>query len=102
MDQLLKSPRVNASFTPTSEGGLRAVKEHADQAKKLHGDPFRVTADFTPHTCLRIDYVLPSENFEVVKGGVFWPVPGQPAAEAINATDHRSVWIDIRSKSENH
>src|SRR6476620_4481756 len=37
MDQLLKSPRVNAAFIPTSEGGPIVVKEHADQFVKHHG-----------------------------------------------------------------
>jgi endonuclease/exonuclease/phosphatase family metal-dependent hydrolase len=102
MDQLLNSPHVNAIFIPTSEGGPRVVKEHADQFVKHHGDPTRVTADFTPehHACLRIDYALPSREFDVVKGGIFWPLPGQPGAEAINATDHHSVWIDIRLASK--
>ncbi len=100
MDQLLKSPRVNATFTPTSEGGPLVVKQHAEQFTKHRGDPSHVTADFTPekHAALRIDYALPSRELEVVRGGVFWPIPGQPGAEAINATDHHSVWIDVRPK----
>ena len=100
MDQLLKSPRVNSTFTPTSEGGPLVVKGHADQFVKHHGDPARVTADFTPekHAALRIDYALPSQELDVVSGGVFWPNPGQPGAEAINATDHHCVWIDVRPK----
>ncbi len=102
MDQLLKNGRVNASFIPTSEGGPLVVKEHADQFAKNRGDPSRVTSDFTEehHGCLRIDYVLPAREFEVVKGGIFWPPPGQPGADAITATDHRSVWLDIRLKRE--
>jgi endonuclease/exonuclease/phosphatase family metal-dependent hydrolase len=102
MDQLLKLPNVNASFTPTSEGGPLVVRQFADQFINHHGDPSRVTADFTGehHGCLRIDYVLPSRGFEVVKGGIFWPAPGQPGADAITATDHRSVWLDIRPKHE--
>jgi endonuclease/exonuclease/phosphatase family metal-dependent hydrolase len=101
MDQLLKSPRVNASFTPTSKGGPVVVKEHADQFAKHRGDPSHVTADFTPegHACLRIDYVLPSKGFEVTKGGIFWPVPDEPGGDAITGTDHRSVWLDIRPVS---
>ena len=100
MDQLLKNPRVNSSFTPTSEGGPRVVKAHADQFTKNLGEPNRVTADFTEenHGCLRIDYVLPSREFEIMKGGIFWPMPGQPGAHAITATDHRSVWLEIRPK----
>lgn len=100
MDQLLKSPRVNGTFIPTSEGGPLVVKEHPEQFKKSHGDPSHVTADFTPekHGSLRIDYALPSAELEVAKGGIFWPKPGEPGADAIGATDHHSVWIDIRPK----
>jgi endonuclease/exonuclease/phosphatase family metal-dependent hydrolase len=100
MDQLLKNPRVNASFIPTSEGGPLVVKQHAVQFADYRGDPSRVTADFTEehHGCLRIDYVLPSQEFEILKGGIFWPAPGEPGADAMSATDHRSVWLDIRPK----
>ncbi len=100
MDQLLHNPRVNASFIPTSKGGPLVVEQHPDQFVEHHGDPTRVTADFTGehHGCLRIDYVLPSRGFEIKGGGIFWPVPGQPGADAITASDHRSVWLDIRPK----
>jgi hypothetical protein len=27
---------------------------------------------------------------------VFWPLPGQPGAEASAASDHRAVYVDIR------
>ncbi len=98
MNQLLQNPRVNASFTPTSEGGPLTVQKFPDQFANNHGDPARVTSNFTNegHGCLRIDYVLPSRGLEVVRGGIFWPKPGEPGAEAITATDHRSVWIDAR------
>lgn len=98
MDQLLKNLRINSSFTPTSQGGPLVVAQHADQFKKHRGDPSRVTADFTGehHGCLRIDYVLPSRGYELVTGGIFWPVPGRPGVDAITATDHRCVWLDLR------
>ncbi|HVT27702.1 MAG TPA: endonuclease/exonuclease/phosphatase family protein, partial [Lacipirellulaceae bacterium] len=97
MDQLLKNPRVNASFVPKSTGGPLVVKSHADQFISNHGNPTRVTADFTGehHGCLRIDYVLPSRGFEIVGGGVFWPAPGQLGADAVTASDHRMVWLEI-------
>jgi 3-phytase/alkaline phosphatase D len=100
MDQLLKSPRVNASFVPTSDGGPLIVKELPDQFTNRRGDPARFTANFTKegHGCLRIDYALPSSGLEVVDGGVFWPKPGEPGSEAVKATDHRMVWIDVRPK----
>jgi len=98
MNQLLQSPRVNVSFTPTSEGGPLTVRKFPDQFANNHGDPAHVTSNFTAegHGCLRIDYALPSRGLEVVQGGIFWPKPGDPGADAITATDHRSVWIDVR------
>lgn len=102
MDQLLKNPLVDASVTPTSKGGPLVITKHADQFTRHHGDPSHVTADFTPekHGCLRIDYVLPSRGLEVTKGSVFWPTPDQPGADAITATDHHSVFLDIKPTSE--
>ena len=47
MNQLLENPRVNATFTPTSEGGPLTVQKFPDQFTNNHGDPARVTANFT-------------------------------------------------------
>jgi hypothetical protein len=98
MDQLLKHPRVNASFTPTSAGGKLTVNQHAEQHRGHHGDPSHVTSNFTAegHGCLRIDYALPSRGLTVTDGGIFWPAPGEPGSEAVGATDHRAVWIDVQ------
>jgi endonuclease/exonuclease/phosphatase family metal-dependent hydrolase len=98
MNQLLHHRRVNESFTPTSKGGASAVARHPDQHLDHRGKPENVTADFTgeEHGCLRIDYVLPSKGLEIVGGGVFWPAHGEPGSEAITATDHRLVWLDLR------
>ena len=100
MQQLLEHPRVNASFTPQSEGGPLTVAKFPDQFTKNHGEPAHVTSNFTGegHGCLRIDYALPSRGLEVVNAGIFWPKPGDPGADAITATDHRSVWIDVKVK----
>ncbi len=96
MDQLLNHPRVNASFTPTSIGGPLTVKKFADQHVDHRGDPRHVTSNFTAegHGCLRIDYALPSRGLTIVDGGVFWPATGEPGSEAVEASDHRLVWID--------
>lgn len=98
MRQLLEHPRVDASFTPTSTGGPLTVQSHADQHVGHRGQPAHVTSNFTGegHSCLRIDYVLPSRGLAVADGGVFWPPPGQPGSEAVTASDHRLVWIDLR------
>jgi endonuclease/exonuclease/phosphatase family metal-dependent hydrolase len=99
MDQLLKHPQVNPEFTPTSAGGELTVKKYADQHRRHRGPPSHVTSNFTAggHGCLRIDYVLPSKGLTVADGGVFWPLPGEPGGEAVGATDHRAVWIDVRT-----
>jgi 3-phytase/alkaline phosphatase D len=101
MNLLLKHPRVNPAFTPTSAGGPITVKQHADQHSGHRGDPAHVTSNFTAegHGCLRIDYALPSRGLEIVAGGVFWPAPGEAGSEAVKASDHRPVWIDIRPTS---
>lgn len=100
MNLLLNHPRVNASFTPTSSGGPLTVRQHADQHTGHRGDPAHVTSNFTAegHGCLRIDYALPSRGLEFVAGEVFWPAPGEPGSEAVTASDHRPVWIDVRRK----
>jgi endonuclease/exonuclease/phosphatase family protein len=95
MDQLLKSPRVNASFTPSSEGGRKASEQGGSQSAG-RGDPAHDTSNFGEFQNLRIDYALPSKGLKVLDGGIFWPVPGEPGSEAITATDHRSVWIVVR------
>jgi hypothetical protein len=40
--------------------------------------------------------VLPSRGLGVLQAAVFWPLPGQPGAEASAASDHRAVYVDIR------
>jgi hypothetical protein len=97
MNQVLKHPGVDASFIPTSQGGPLTVNEHADQHVGHRGDPAHVTSNFTAegHGCLRTDYALPSRGLTVTDGGVFWPAPGEPGSEAVTASDHRLVWIDI-------
>jgi endonuclease/exonuclease/phosphatase family metal-dependent hydrolase len=98
MDQLLKHSRVDASFIPTSRGGPLTIKRFPDQHVGHRGDPSHVTSNFTGegHGCLRIDYTLPSRGLKVIDGSVFWPAPDEPGSEAVSASDHRSVWIDIR------
>jgi hypothetical protein len=96
VSQLLTHPRINSSFTPTSEGGKLATQRKKKPNAAGRGDPSHDTSNFGDFQNLRIDYALPSKGLAVVDGGVFWPVPGEPGTEAITATDHRLVWIDIR------
>lgn len=100
MDQLLHHARVNASVTPTGEGGKLAAEQKTDLNSVGRGDPAQDTSKFGDFKNLRIDYALPSRGLEVVNAGIFWPKPGDPGADAVTATDHRSVWIDVKPKEK--
>ena len=77
INQILRHPRVDSSFVPSSSGGGTD------------------TADFASGR-LRVDYVLPSKDgLDVTGGGVFWPLPSQPGAALLAASDHRLVWLDV-------
>jgi hypothetical protein len=99
MNQLLNHSRVDSSFTPMSVGGKLATERKKPPTTPDRGDPSHDTSNFGDFRNLRIDYALPSKGLTVVDGGVFWPAPGEPGSEAITATDHRSVWIDVRPAS---
>lgn len=92
--QLLEHPRVLRYAAPRSEGALAATGEDADE--KERSSAAHDTAQFGPRNGnFRVDYVLPSVGFTVTASGVFWPAPGQPGAEWLDATDHRMVWVDL-------
>ncbi len=43
---------------------------------------------------MRVDYVLPSADWQIRDAGVFWPAP--PGREAVaTASRHRLVWVDL-------
>lgn len=90
---LLQHPRVNASFVPQSTG---APAQAASYGLPRQGDSRAHTGNFGRKAgTLRIDYVLPSRQFAVRGGGVFWPLPGQPGHDWIDASDHHLVWLDL-------
>ncbi|GGA77340.1 endonuclease [Arenimonas soli] len=92
---LLEHPRVLRHATPRSEGAVAAVGGSAADADQ-HSSPAHDTAQFGPRSGnFRVDYVLPSVGFSVTGSGVFWPAPGQPGADWLDATDHRMVWVDL-------
>lgn len=78
--QLLEHPRVRAEPIPVSAGALEAS-----------GD-----ADLTSDFGLRVDYVLPSVDLEVLGSGVFWPARAEADAKLVQGSDHRLVWVDLR------
>jgi hypothetical protein len=93
--QLLNHPRVNADLAPSSPGG------QAIAATSIATGPTRFhTASFGRQT-LRLDYVLPSTDLNVIGAGIFWPPPDDPlfrlvgSGDSVVSSDHRLVWIDV-------
>ena len=96
---LLSLMNVAQDPAPVSDGGLAAANT------RHRGDPATDTADWRDDQGpgnLRVDYVLPSQEWEVVQSGVFWPAADDPLrrlvgdGEEIVSSDHRLVWVDIR------
>jgi hypothetical protein len=96
IDQLLGHPRIwDSGPFVTSRGGL-AHKVETARAPGPPGYAERSTSVFGPGA--RIDYILPSEDLEIVAGGVFWPTAEEDedgARWADEASDHRLVWLDL-------
>jgi hypothetical protein len=77
-ESLLNAARVNGEFVPrASEEGIEAYPDL---------DP-----DDTAEWGLRVDYVLPSTEFDVLDGAVH-----RPASLDEMASDHFPVWLDVR------
>ncbi|MEX0283919.1 MAG: endonuclease/exonuclease/phosphatase family protein [Paracoccaceae bacterium] len=57
------------------------------------------TVDWPGPGRLRVDYVLPSADWQVVNSGVHWPTPDQPGYDdVVEASRHRLVWVDLAAK----
>lgn len=98
--QLLSHPRVLDYPPPRSEGGVLAAREQGEANLTHRGDPAHDTGNFNPRTGnLRVDYVLPSVDFEVIDSGVHWPTPDEDVLGATEASDHHLVWVDLRLAS---
>lgn len=82
---------------PTVQNGLREGETHLPTSKdgvengKLDKDGKVITDE----AAMRVDYVLPSKNIEIVKTGVYWPKQGETSADWVKASDHRLVWADV-------
>lgn len=86
---LVNNEVCNGNFIPKSNGG----QEHNQRPNHI-GDPAYDTSFFG----LRTDYVIPSNNLDVVNTGVFWPASYESHHELIKdraASDHLMVWVDI-------
>lgn len=104
IQKLLKHPRVQGKPIPASQGGTAASIRQGGANEKHSGDPKFDTGDFSDRSVgnLRIDYALPSKDFQIVQAGVFWPTYEEvepQKREALKAclrgSDHHMVWIDI-------
>jgi 3-phytase len=103
IDQLLKHTRVNATFLPQSEGAVEAARLQAGANEHHKADARFDTADFDDTSVgnLRVDYVLPSRDWKIVGGGVFWPKSSDPLSRLVTMTpgaassDHRLVYLDL-------
>lgn len=99
--QLLDLPLIDTSRTPSSEGGPIMAEAQGGTNEDHRGDPEFDTADFGDDPDrfgpgnLRVDYVLPSATLDLTDAGIFWPTGDDPLADAVTASDHRLVWIDV-------
>jgi len=99
MLQLLNHRRIRNPLA-ASDGAVEASKLQGKINTLHQGKPKFDTGDFSDRSPgnLRVDYVLPSRDLHIVNAGVFWPRKDQPAAALLDASDHRLVWLDIKSK----
>lgn len=97
ISQLLEEPLVQSrQCVPTSDGALEAARDDGD-TDVLEGNDAADTADFgTPPGNLRVDYVLPRKGLPITGCGVLWPAAGEDLSGAVEASDHRLVWVDTR------
>lgn len=98
---LLAHPRVG-DVAPASEGAVEASAIQGGINDEHEGDPALDTTDFadTSPGNLRLDYLLPSADLDVVATGVFWPLMDDPLFPLVGTypfpvSDHRLVWLDV-------
>lgn len=102
IQQLLESPRINTSRTPSSLGGVEQSRKQGGANLSHRGNPAFDTADFADSSPgnLRADYVLPRRNLKIRGSGVFWPLSSDPLFKPVGvfpfpSSDHRLVWVDV-------
>jgi 3-phytase len=107
IQQLLNNPRVNTSVTPSSLGGVQQASLQGGVNLNHQGNPAFDTADFADNSSgnLRVDYVLPSQDLEIVDAAVFWPKSDDPQFPLVGtfpfpSSDHRLVWADVEVQQE--
>lgn len=95
---LLAHPRL-VDPEPRSAGAPETAARDGGANTRHRGDPALDTADWPDGEGrpgnLRVDYVLPSSDWQVLGAGVWWPAEGPEAEEAATASRHRMVWVDV-------
>ncbi|HZO17015.1 MAG TPA: endonuclease/exonuclease/phosphatase family protein [Polyangiaceae bacterium] len=96
--QLLTHARVNTALTPSSTGARIASEQQGGVNANHQGDPSQDTGDFGDNYVgnLRLDYVLPSLEMEMLDAQVFWPKPTSTLFYLIGHSDHRLTWVDLQ------
>ena len=98
---LLEHPLVNARNAPTSAGAVQQSALQGGANLTHRSDPAFDTADFADSAPgnLRVDYVLPRRDMQIVDSAVFWPLNTDPLFPLVGvfpfpSSDHKLVWID--------
>ena len=106
INQLLEHPGINTTGAPTSKGAVEASELQGGLNGGRAGDPKFDTADFAePPGNIRVDYVLPSKDLQILDSAVFWPVSSDPLSALTGtypfpSSDHRLVWVDVRLRDQ--
>ncbi|WP_425045839.1 endonuclease/exonuclease/phosphatase family protein [Primorskyibacter sp. S87] len=94
MRRLLDHPMLQDP-TPESSG----ARDAPDQGHR--NDNATDTVDWPKVGRLRVDYILPSSDLDVIDTGVIWPSPKDDPLykAALEASRHRLVWVDLQFPS---
>lgn len=95
---VLAHPRLQDPY-PESAGAVAAAVEEGGVNTRHRGDPAFDTVnwrdDLGPGN-LRVDYVLPSREWEVAGAGVVWPTPARSdSGDGDDGSRHGLVWADL-------
>ena len=69
---------------------------HGRTEPEHNGDPALDTAIYSDLGGLRLDYLLPSRDLNILASGVLWPPDNDPFASTLaTASHHYPVWVDL-------
>ncbi|WP_109311306.1 endonuclease/exonuclease/phosphatase family protein [Ruegeria sp. AU67] len=92
----------DANLDPVrGDGRKEAIREFLNDPRLQDPSPADPSGDLTTVVWktvgpMRVDYVLPSAQWQVVDSGVHWPAAGSEEREsAESASRHRLIWVDL-------